>query len=316
MFPVLVLVFAGTVLLVVATYRFINRRRLADAEVVQDRLTPLAPVSVGPVRILKDPRASELGFLNRLLTGKPLTARVTRALDRAGSKQTVGMFLLTCALSGGVGFLIGARLSPAAGLLVGAAGAVIPFLILRYKQSKRVAAFQTQLPEAIDMVVNAMKAGYSLQAAMKFVGDEMAEPLGPEFARFYDEQRLGMDVRVALSDLQARIDSLDLRMFVTSLVLQRETGGNLAEILTNLSTLMRERVAVRGHIEVLTAEPKLSAIVLALLPVVLFFGFSILNPDYMAALRTSTPGRVMLVYGTISTLVGYAILRKLGNIDV
>ncbi len=316
MLAVLALVFGGTILLVVATYRLINRRRLAEAEVVQDRLAPLAPVSAGPVRILKDTRASELGFLNRLLSGKPITARIARALERAGSSQTVGMLLLTCAVSGGLGWLVGSRFDAAAGFLLAVAGVAALFLVLRYKQAKRVTAFQAQLPEAIDMVVNAMKAGYSLQAAMKFVGDEVAAPLGPEFARFYDEQRLGVDVRVALGDLQTRIDSLDLRMFVTSLVLQRETGGNLAEILTNLSTLMRERVAVRGHIETLTAEPKLSALVLALLPVVLFLGFSILNPDYMSALRTSTAGRVMLIYGGISTAVGYAILRKMGNIDI
>jgi tight adherence protein B len=315
MWLILALVFASTLWLVVATHGFLNRRRLSDAEALRDRLAD-SHGAPDAVRILKQERASRLPLLDRLLTGKPITMRLSKALERGASRQTVGAFLLTSVLAGAIGWFIGVRVSATVGLLLAIGAAVTPSVVLRWRQARRISAFEAQLPEAIDMLVNAMKSGYSLQAAMHFVGDEMGDPLGPEFARFYEEQRLGIDVRVALAGLQSRVDSLDLRMFVTSLLIQRETGGNLAEIMTNLATLMRERVGVRGQIETLTAEPRLSAVVLALLPIGLFFVFNVLNRDYMSSLYTTGIGRLLLLYGAISTTVGYLILRKLGKIDI
>lgn len=199
--------------------------------------------------------------------------------------------------------------------LLAVVGGACPWMYLKRRQRLRLKAFDAQLPEAIDMLVNALKAGYSLQAAMKFIGEEMSEPLGPEFSRFYDEQRLGVDVRTALLNLQSRMDSLDLKMFVTALLIQRETGGNLAEVMTNISTLMRERVALRGQLDTLTAEPRISALVLALLPVFLFLLFSVLNPKYMSPLYTTSVGHIMLLYAVCSDFVGYLILRRMGDID-
>jgi tight adherence protein B len=315
-FLVLALVFGATMLLVIATYRFTNRRHLAGVDALRERLTPIVPTVASTVRILKEQRASQLEFLNRLLSGKPLTAFITKELARADSSQTPGGFFLTSGLTACIGWFIGNRAGVPVGIVIAAFGAAVPFVYLRWRQGQRIKAFEAQLPDAIDMLVNAMKAGYSLQAAMKFIGDEIVPPLGPIFARFYDEQRLGVDVRVALQGLQERIDTLDVRMFVTALLIQRETGGNLAEIMTSLSTVMRERVSMRGQINTMTAEPKLSAIVLALLPVVLFFLFNMLNHDYMQSLYTTPPGRMMLVYAVVSTTIGYMILRKLGDIDI
>jgi tight adherence protein B len=200
--------------------------------------------------------------------------------------------------------------------LLAVVGGSIPYFNLKRKQASRLKAFQAQLPEAIDMLVNAMKSGYSLQAALKFAGDEMPTPLGPEFNRVYDEQRLGMEMRNALVGLQERMDTLDCKMFVTALLLQRETGGNLAEVLGTLAVLMRERVGLRGHIETLTAEPKLSAIVLSVLPALLFFGVLVLNPDYLSPLWTTPVGRLMLLYAIMSMILGYIVLRKIGHIDI
>jgi tight adherence protein B len=194
-------------------------------------------------------------------------------------------------------------------------GALAPFTWLRWKQRRRRQTFEAQLPEAIDMLVSAMRAGYSFQAAMNFIGQEMVAPLGPEFARFYEEQRLGIDVRTALTRLQDRIDSLDLRMFVTAVLIQRETGGNLAEILTNLSDLMRQRVAVRGQIETLTAEPKLSAKILAALPVLVFLVINLVDPAFMRPMITSEVGRIALFAASISVIVGYFIMLRIADID-
>lgn len=312
---VLLAVFAGTMLLIVAAYVLVNRRRLAAGDALRDRLAP-AVAGGASATILKDEKTSDIAALDRLLAGKGLTAAISEQLERAGSRMSVGEFVLLSALCGGVGLLLGRRFGllamPFFTVLLGA----LPYFNLKRKQASRLKAFQAQLPEAIDMLVNAMKSGYSLQAAIKFAGDEMPTPLGPEFTRVYDEQRLGMEMRNALVGLQERMDTLDCKMFVTALLLQRETGGNLAEVLGTLAVLMRERVGLRGHIETLTAEPKLSAIVLSLLPALLFFGVLVLNPDYLSPLWMTPFGRLLLVYAVMSMVFGYIVLRKMGNIDI
>lgn len=312
---VLLAVFAGTMLLIVATYVLVNRRRLAAADALRDRLAPAA-VSGASATILKDDKASDIAAFDRLLAGKGLTAALSQQLERAGTRMSVGEFILLSAFCGGVGLLLGRRFGvlamPLFAVLLGAA----PYFVIKRKQVTRLKAFQAQLPEAIDMLVNAMKSGYSLQAAIKFAGEEMPVPLGPEFIRVYDEQRLGMEMRNALIGLQERMDTLDCKMFVTALLLQRETGGNLAEVLGTLAVLMRERVGLRGHIETLTAEPRLSAIVLALLPLLLFLAVVFLNPDYLSPLWTTSFGRVLVAYAVLSMIFGYIVLRNLGNIDI
>ena len=316
-FLVLAAVFGGTLLIVIAAYSYFARERIAARDAVRQRLLGDAAIAAaGNVSILREDRASSLEFLNRLLEGKSLTASVAAQLDRAGMKMTVGAFLLTVALGGGIGFLLGRLLNPLAALVFAVLGVLAPLINVKRLQGKRTEVFEGQLPEAIDMLVNAMKAGYSLQAAMKFVGDEMSTPLGPEFARFYDEQRLGMDVRVALLNLQGRVDTLDLKMFVTALLIQRESGGNLAEVMTNLSRVMRDRKAFRGELATLTAEPKMSAIVLGLLPVVLFVLVNIMNPEYMKPLYQTPVGHLLLAYSVVSVIIGYFVLRNMGNVEV
>jgi tight adherence protein B len=231
-------------------------------------------------------------------------------------RLSVGEYVLITAVCAGGAYLAGQSYIPLLGVPLAVIGAIVPYLVVKHKQRERLKKFEAQLPEAVDMLVNAMKAGYSFQAAVKFIGDEMPGPLGPEFTRVYDEQRLGMEIRNALLNLQDRVPLLDVKMFVTAVLLQRETGGNLAEIMGNLSTLMRERVALRGHVDTLTAEPKLSAVVLSVLPVALFFLISSANRDYVKTLWITPTGKLLLAYGIVSTLIGYIILRKMGNIDI
>ena len=167
------------------------------------------------------------------------------------------------------------------------------------------------------MLVSAMKAGYSFQAATQFIGEEMIPPLGPEFARFYDEQRLGVDVRSALISMQTRLESLDLKMFVTAVLIQRETGGNLSEVLSNLADLVRQRIAMRGQIQTLIAEPKLSARFLAVLPVLVFVVLSVMNPHFFDPMTApGSLGRLILTSSAISVVVGYMIMMKIADVDV
>ena len=219
---ILGLVFVGTVLLLVGTVAFVNRRRLAAADAARSRLKMVGNAPGAVASILRDQRASEVAALNRLLAGKAYTEWVTRELERAGSKRRPGELVLMGAVAAVVLFFVGQNfIGMPVSLGFAAAGLALPYLDLKRQQAARVKKFEDQLPDALEMLVNALKAGYSLQAAMEFVGGELAAPLGPEFSRFYDEQRLGVDVRAALLAMQERIGTQDARMFVTALLIQR-----------------------------------------------------------------------------------------------
>lgn len=175
---------------------------------------------------------------------------------------------------------------------------------------------EQQLPDAVDMLANALRAGYSLPASLGFVGAELPAPIGPEFVRFHDEQRLGIDTRQALDNLQRRLDTADARLLVLAITVQRETGGNLSELLGRLAQLVRERMAFRAQVEVLTSEARASAKILAALPLGLFLLLQVLNPEYVRDLTTTGTGRLMLLYGAVSLTVGFVWLRHLTRIEI
>jgi tight adherence protein B len=309
-------IFLATMAFVVGGYILINRRTLEAAEVARSRLR----AQEGPektYRLLKEDRISDVPFLNRLLSGQSWIDAIGIQLLRAGSELKPVTFLMVILSSGFLGTLMGGKVSGIAGVFFMIAGWLGPFLWLRWRQKKRIRDFEQQLPDAIDMLVSAMKAGYSFQAATQFIGEEMIPPLGPEFARFYEEQRLGVDVRTALISMQSRLESLDLKMFVTAVLIQRETGGNLGEVLSNLADLIRQRIAMRGQIQTLIAEPKLSARFLAVLPVLVFLVLSAMNPHFFdPMIAPGSTGRVILMTSAISVVVGYMIMMKIADVDV
>ena len=316
MILVLTAIFLAVMSFVIGGYVLVNRRTLEAAEVARSRLR----VSDGPEKtwtLLKDDRISEVPFINRLLSGKAWVSALAVQLDRAGSFLRPGTFAAIMVVSGVLGTLLGAAMRGFAGLFVVILGWVVPFAWLKWRQKKRLRDFEQQLPDAIDMLVSAMRAGYSFQAATQFIGEEMISPLGPEFARFYDEQRLGIDVRTALLGMQTRIDSLDLKMFVTSVLIQRETGGNLSEVLSNLADLVRERLTMRSQIQTLIAEPKLSARFLAALPVIVFMVVSFLAPGFFGPMTEEGSGGRMVLFGSvISVIVGYMIMMRIADVDI
>jgi tight adherence protein B len=301
---------------VIGGYVLINRRSLEAAEVARVRLRG----AEGPEktwRLLKEEKISDVPFLNRLLSGKTWIEGLSLHLARAGSEIKPVSFLLILLTSGMLGILIGGQVSGIGAVFFMVMGWLLPFMWLRWRQKRRIRAFEQQLPDAIDMLVSAMKAGYSFQAATQFIGEEMIEPLGPEFARFYDEQRLGVDVRSALVGMQGRLDSLDLKLFVTAVLIQRETGGNLSEVLSNLADLVRQRIAMRGQIQTLIAEPKLSARFLAVLPVIVFAVLTILNPHFFdPMLKEGSLGRAILIGSAISVVFGYMVMMRIADVDI
>lgn len=314
----LALVFLGTIGLLVGTWTFLNRSSLTASDAALQRLREVEQAQDAARNILRDESVSSLPALDRLLGGRELTARLTQRLQSAGVDMTPGSLVLGMGISALVMMVIGRWLL---GNIIGAAvgtgiGLFLPMVWLGMKEKKRMFAFQEQLPEAIDMLVSAMKAGYSFQAAMKFIGEEVPGPLGPEFARFYEEQRLGMEVRTALLALQERVNSLDLRMFVTALLIQRETGGNLSEVLGKIATLMRERSALKGEIATLTAESKLSARILGALPFVVFGAVNLLNPGFMRPMMETTYGPWVFLAAGLSVSLGYWVMMQIADIEI
>ena len=308
----------GAAVLILGLFVWFNRRRLEEERQLRDRLGDLATGALArgnDVSILRTDAVSK-SVLDRMLAGKTVLATIEADARASGLGWTGGQFLSFVIAGLMAGVLSTFLLDWMSAVAIGLVGAALPFFIVSRKKATRLTKIEQQLPDAVDMLVNSLRAGYSLQAGMNFVGTEMPAPVGPEFSRFYDEQRLGIDVRQALNSLTDRLGTLDARMFVLAVMIQRETGGNLSEILGNIATVIRERITFRQQLDVLTSEAKLSAIVLTLLPVVMYFVIRLSNPTYLTPLTETDTGKLMLLYGFVSLTIGYLVLRKMSRIEV
>lgn len=238
--------------------------------------------------------------------------------EQADVNMTVGKFL---AIVGGAA-AIGITVPTAAGLpvkfapIVAAIFCFMPFVWLLMKRKRRLAKFAAQLPEALELISRALRAGHSLAAGFNLVGQEMSAPISTEFNRTFEEQNLGMPLEEALNNLTDRIPNLDLKFFATAVILQRQTGGDLAEILDKIGRLIRERFKIWGQVQALTGEGRLSGIVLLALPPALFVTVYRMNPDYLMLLFTDDLGKKMLVGGIVMQLLGAVVIRKIINIRV
>lgn len=192
----------------------------------------------------------------------------------------------------------------------------VPFIWLLAKRATRLNKFAAQLPDAMELIARALRAGHSLAAGMHVVGEEMPQPISTEFNRCYEEQNLGIPLDDSLRNLCERIPNLDLRFFVTSVLIQRQTGGDLAEILDKISHIIRERFKILGQVQALTGEGRISGIVLMALPIALFFVVYHLNPDYIMLLFTDPLGRKMIAAATVLQVMGAIAIKKIVNIKV
>ncbi len=194
--------------------------------------------------------------------------------------------------------------------------AVLPFGYLIFKRKKRLRVFSGQLAEAMNMMSRALRSGYSLPNGIQLVAQQMSEPLAPEFMRCFEQQNLGVPLEDAIRDMTDRVPNLDLQFFATAVILQRQTGGDLAEILDKISELIRERFKIWGQIAALTGEGRLSGIVLLALPPLLFLVMLKLNYDYVMLLFSDKLGNLMLVGGIIMQIIGALVIKKIITIKV
>ncbi len=238
--------------------------------------------------------------------------------EQADVSMSLGTFIAT---SGGLGFAgwmvcTAVDVHPGIAPFVGAAFAALPYFWLRFRRKGRLKKFAAQLPEALELVARALRAGHSLASGFRLVASEMSTPISTEFNRVFEEQNLGLPFEDALDNLSERIPNLDLKFFVTAVVLQRQTGGDLAEILDKIGHLIRERFQIWGQVQALTGEGRLSGIVLLALPPLLFVTVYRMNPEYLMLLFTDELGKKMLVGGILSQVFGALVIRKIVNIRV
>jgi tight adherence protein B len=203
------------------------------------------------------------------------------------------------------------------GLPVGAAlGFGLPFLVLKIKRRRRMNKFEEQFPEALDLISRALKAGHAFATGLKMVADEVPEPVGPEFRKTFDEQNFGLPLKDALDNLTIRVPILDVRFFATAVMIQRETGGNLSEILENLGHVVRERFKILRQVRVYTAHGRLTGYVLLGLPAFLGVALMFINPEHMNLLFRERLGQQMLTAAIVMQAVGYVWIQQVIKIEV
>jgi len=268
-----------------------------------------------PGSVLAEPLDDRPGFFERFFAR---FGNVSLLFEQADTSLTVAKLLLISVVMAVVGTALGVvlRIHPALLPLVGLVMGTVPLIWLLLRRRKRLKHFAAQLPEALEMLSRSLRAGQSLGFGFNMVANEMGLPLGKEFGRVFEEQNLGIPLEETLQGMTLRIPNLDLKFFVTAVILQRQTGGDLAEILDKIGSLIRERFRIWGQVQALTGEGRLSGVVLLALPVVLFLAVYQLNPGYISVLFTDPMGKKMLGVAIFMQILGALVIRKIVNIKV
>jgi tight adherence protein B len=320
------LLIALIVFIVVALATFVIAslfdERRAQARLIRDRL---ATVQKAPERkpdeelaLLRDEQLSKIPALDTLLRRSARVSAMQEALLQAGMKFRAGNFLVLCLLSGGAaGFaaLIWSR-NPAITWAALVIGAFLPYAVVSYRRQKRFEKLEELFPEAIDTLARAVRAGHAFTTALEMISNETSEPLAGEFRKLYEEQKFGMPVRDALMNLTERVPLVDIKFFVTAVMLQRETGGNLAEILDNLSYVIRERFKIQRQVRVHTAQGRLTMALLMGMPPTVVAILMVFSPDFVRPLFNDPIGHSLLVASIALQTIGYFVIRKIIKIQV
>jgi tight adherence protein B len=267
---------------------------------------------------LKKDVLSEVPLLNRLLSRVNIAARIDRRLRQADMKMPVGTFLLLSLALFFVGIIAGRILHwpIILSIVVGIALLTVPNIVVNIKRRSRLKRFMNHFPEALEMFARSLRAGHSFTGAIQLVAQEMPVPIGPEFSKVFEEQNLGIPLRQALIGMTDRVDTLDVKFFVTAILIQRETGGNLAEIIDKIAYVIRERFRIQGQLKIFTAQARMSGTILSLLPIGVAVIIGILNPEYMKPLWFEKAGRVMIATAVILQILGMLAIRKIIRIKI
>jgi len=296
-------------------------QRKSQARVLRDRLSatqkPAESVQAD-VALLRDEMMSRIPAFDTLLRRSERVTVLQEMLSQGDVNVRAGNFLIFCLLAAvvfGVAFMVagGSVLFGWAGLVL---GFFIPYAYASHRRAKRFQRFEEKFPEAIDTLARAVRAGHAFTTALEMIANEISEPVAGEFRQLFEEQKFGLPVRDALLNLAARIPLVDVKFFVTAVMLQRETGGNLAEILDNLSYVIRERFKILRQVRVHTAQGRLTMVLLMALPPTIVVAMLTLNPGFIRPLFTDPLGHVLIVAGIVLQTIGYFFIRRIIRIQV
>jgi len=286
---------------------------------LQEVSQPIERVETTNTKMLvKVQNVGPLPGVDRILAGTTRGSSLGRWLDQSGLKVSLsGVLLVAFALAGLMALVAGVIARSKYALPVGAAvGFALPFVVLSFKRTRRMRTFEEQFPEGLDLIARALKAGHAFATGLKMVADEMGDPVGPEFRKTFDEQNFGLPLKDALDNLTMRVPSLDVRFFATAVLIQRETGGNLSEILENLAHVVRERFKILRQVRVYTAHGRFTGYVLLALPAVLCIALSFINPEHMNLLFRERMGQMMLLGALGLQTAGYVWIKQVIKIEV
>jgi tight adherence protein B len=259
-----------------------------------------------------------LPAVDRILAGTTRGSALGRWIDQSGVKASIsGLIVVALLLAVLTGLVVMLALGGLWAFALGATvGFALPFLVLKVKRTRRLRKFEEEFPEGLDLIARALKAGHAFATGLKMVADEMTEPVGPEFRKTFDEQNFGLPLKDALDNLTHRIPLLDVRFFATAVLIQRETGGNLAEILENLAHVVRERFKILRQVRVYTAHGRFTGWVLMALPAFLGVALSFINPDHMNLLFRERMGHMLIIAALVLQTIGFIWIKQVIKIEV
>lgn len=288
-------------------------RRLESVRMAQARGT-----SSANLQLVRDELLSDSPTFQRVLFQMKWARSLQAFIDQSGIKIKAGHILvLSLVVAFGCGiFAFGMAQNVGIALLAAAIGSSVPFIFIAVQRHRRLRAFELHFPEALDLLSRAVRAGHAFTSGLEMIGTELSEPVAGEFRKAFEEQNLGLPLRDAFLNMSERIPSLDVKLFTTALMVQKETGGNLAEILDNVSKVIRERFRIYGEVRTRTAQGRLTALILILLPIMMALVLRSLNPDYINPLFTDPMGQHMLIGAIIAQILGAICIWKIVSIKV
>jgi len=320
---ILVLCFLGVLAMMLILFsvgwQFVETQR--KKKVVGMLKTVSGSDMVAETTVLKDLTGAGGDALTRILEGLNLTKNLQTQIQQAGMDWTVNKLLfvmLALALAGGaLGFRFRILIIPWASMLVLAlAFAMLPYLSVRRKRSKRLGLFEAQFPEALDFLSRAMRAGHAFSVSLEMLAEESAEPLSREIRQVFNEQNLGAPLETALQNLAMRVPLLDVSFFVSAVMLQKETGGNLSEILIKLSYVIRERFKLKGAVKAASAHGRITGMILTVMPIVTMLLLLLVAPGYLEGMAKDPDGKWIIVGAVTGQFLGYFVIRRIINIKV
>ena len=314
----------GSTLLAVAIYNLIGDLRKTESKKIAERLKARDGFSVADQNeraardsILRQKKAPVSGIGGAIAKLRIATS-LQRVLDQANIAWSATYLLINLVGLSAVSVIGSYFLEWPLwlGIVVAAGILILPLVAIVVKRNMRMNKFLNQLPDVFELMSQALRAGHSLPNALLLIGQQMSDPVGTEFARVFHEQNLGIKVEDALKDMAKRAGLMDVRFFVTAVLIQRTTGGDLAEVLDNISSVIRERIKLYGTVKSLTAEGRLSGWVLLALPIVVFVMELVVNPDYAHVLLDEPLGQYMLMGAAVAQILGLIMIQKIVNIKV